>query len=296
MNIKAYWFTGVVTVLLSTGCSDPEPITDQRYAGSDALFQQLESNLAKHSDWRKVIDIDHSRLGYQAGSTMPPARVLIVSNPKLDTAIIQQNPLAAIDMPLRILAYEEKSGGESKLIYNRFQYIASRYGINDPAYLAAAYQHMVDALLVDIPKSLITDFPSATMPSDGIITIKSPFDFDTSLKKIAAAINSQDDTVSFGEVDFQQQAAELGIDLLPNTLVLFGGPAPGAKAMSAAPTLGLDAFCQKFLLWQDKQGQVYLSFNDLVAMAERQGVNTSIALRVINFRLNSVFSEALAQP
>jgi uncharacterized protein (DUF302 family) len=76
-------------------------------------------------------------------------------------------------------------------------------------------------------------------------------------------------------------------------LILFGGPAPGAKAMSEAPTLGLDAFCQKFLLWQDNLGKTHLSFNDLLSLADRQGVNKSIALRVINYRLKSVFEEAL---
>ena len=76
-------------------------------------------------------------------------------------------------------------------------------------------------------------------------------------------------------------------------MILFGAPAPGASAMSDAPTLGLDAFCQKFLVWQNPGGQVYLSFNDLLALAERQDVSKSIALRLIDFRLGRTFREAL---
>jgi len=63
--------------------------------------------------------------------------------------------------------------------------------------------------------------------------------------------------------------------------------------MNKSPTLGLDAFCQKFLVWQDDEGGVHLSFNDLLALADRQGVSKSIPLRVINYRLNNVFGEAL---
>ena len=85
----------------------------------------------------------------------------------------------------------------------------------------------------------------------------------------------------------------MGVELQPNSLILFGGPAPGAKAMTKSPTLGLDAFCQKFLVWQDDEGKVYLSFKDLLALAERQNVAKSIPLRVINYRLNKVFGEAL---
>ncbi|GHD08332.1 hypothetical protein GCM10007052_05140 [Halioglobus japonicus] len=86
----------------------------------------------------------------------------------------------------------------------------------------------------------------------------------------------------------------MGIELPKAYMILFCGPAPGGgKAMAEAPTLGLDAFCQRFLVWQDGAGKTYLSFNDLTALADRQQVPTSIALRVIDYRLGSVFGKAL---
>ena len=97
-----------------------------------------------------------------------------------------------------------------------------------------------------------------------------------------------------GQVNFRARAREQGVDIKPSLLMLFGGPVPGAKAMAEAPTLGLDAFCQKLLVWQDETGAVKASFNDLIAIAERQGVPKSPALRVINHRLNSTFEGALA--
>jgi uncharacterized protein (DUF302 family) len=63
--------------------------------------------------------------------------------------------------------------------------------------------------------------------------------------------------------------------------------------MADAPTLGLDAFCQKLLVWEDESGAVQVSFNDLLAIAERQDVPKAVALRVINRRLGSTFSGAL---
>lgn len=106
-------------------------------------------------------------------------------------------------------------------------------------------------------------------------------------------IGNQDDTLSFGEVDFQAQALKLNTKIKPNTLILFGGPALGAEAMRDSPTLALDVFCQKFLIWQDAQGKTYLSFNDLFVLAERQEAKKSMALRVINYRLKSMFEAAL---
>ena len=87
--------------------------------------------------------------------------------------------------------------------------------------------------------------------------------------------------------------SKLGITLAPTYMILFGGPGPGGKAMAEAPTLGLDAFCQKFLVWQDEEGNVFLSFNDLVALAQRQQVAVAPVLRVINLRLKRTFTAAL---
>jgi uncharacterized protein (DUF302 family) len=63
--------------------------------------------------------------------------------------------------------------------------------------------------------------------------------------------------------------------------------------MAEAPTLGLDAFCQKLLVWEDETGAVKVSFNDLLALADRQQAGKSPALRVINHRLTSTFEAAL---
>ena len=124
-HIKAV-FVLLMVLPLMTGCGDSQPLTAERYSESDKLFQQLESNLAANPSWRKVTEIDHSRLGMKAGSNMPPARVLVFSNPQLETALIQQNPLIALDLPLRVLAYETSPGGDSKVIYNNFAFVQSQ--------------------------------------------------------------------------------------------------------------------------------------------------------------------------
>jgi uncharacterized protein (DUF302 family) len=279
--------------ILLAGCDSGEPLTAERYSGSDSIFSLLEKNVASADSLQKVVAIDHSRLGKEAGSQMPPARVLLFSNPVMETGLIKLNPLVAIDLPLRVLAFESEPGGESKVIFNTLGYLESRYQLAPSRELIKQYNQSISKVLHGIDLGKITFFDQETMQPDGIITINSPFDFQTTVEKVQAAIESQDDTVGFGRIDFQAQARAIGEEIAPSTLILFGGPAPGAKAMNKAPTLGLDAFCQKFLIWQDENQQVHLSFNDLLALAERQAVGKSIALRVINYRLNKVFSEAL---
>jgi hypothetical protein len=75
----------LVTLFLVTGllaaCSGEEPVDPQRYVETDALVQLMNDNLSGTASLRKVADIDHARMGQEAGSPMPPARVLYFQMP-----------------------------------------------------------------------------------------------------------------------------------------------------------------------------------------------------------------------
>lgn len=79
--------------------------------------------------------IDHAEGAKAAGLTMKPAQVLIFGNPKVGTPIMLAGPTAAIDLPMKALAYED-AGGKVWLAYNDPAWIARRHGI-DPAAVPA---------------------------------------------------------------------------------------------------------------------------------------------------------------
>ena len=47
--------------------------------------------------------IEHHKAAEAVGENMQPATVLIVGNPKVGTALMQENPRLAIELPLKIL-------------------------------------------------------------------------------------------------------------------------------------------------------------------------------------------------
>ncbi len=96
-----------VLLAASVGCSAPDPVAPERYAEPDRLFSILESNVSRSPSLEQIASIDHSRLGAEAGSAMGPARVLIFSSPGLEARLLQVDPRVALDLPLRVLAYEE---------------------------------------------------------------------------------------------------------------------------------------------------------------------------------------------
>lgn len=291
LTLCIFLLVGALALVLSF--RKPAPINESRFVGPDELFAIVDANIRSDPESELIVAIDHARLAAEAGSPMPPARVLIWSNSALEASILQHNPVAAVDLPLRVLAYEDQATGESAVIFNSYDFIAQRYRLPADETLRAAYDAALANALKGIPAAAIKAFATDAMPDDALITLDSPYDFATTEQRVREAIQAQSDTVGFGQVDFAERSKAHGIDLQPLRLILFGGPGPGGKAMASAPTLGLDAFCQKMLIWQDESGTTHVTFNNLLALAKRQKVSSGLPLRVIHHRLQKTFSAAV---
>jgi uncharacterized protein (DUF302 family) len=156
----------------------PESIAASRYVEPDRLFQALVANVRSHAEFEVIVDIDHSRLGALSGSPMPPSHVLIWSDPRLEAKILSIHPLAAVDLPLRILAYEDQATGRAAVIYNSYEFLAQRHFLPEDASLREGYESAVSKATEGIPDAAIKVFPSYDMPDAGLVTLKSPHDFE----------------------------------------------------------------------------------------------------------------------
>lgn len=77
---------------------------------------------------------------------------------------------------------------------------------------------------------------------------------EETIRKALEVISRNDDVTIFKEIDYQKLAAQNDVKLPPTYLIMYGAPSPGGKAMKQAQTLGLDAFPQKLLVWQNEMG------------------------------------------
>jgi uncharacterized protein (DUF302 family) len=76
------------------------------------------------------VRVDHSGEAEKAGLKMPPTQLLIFGNPKGGTPVMLAAPTAAIDLPLKALAWQD-SDGKVWLSYNDPEYLKKRYGLAD---------------------------------------------------------------------------------------------------------------------------------------------------------------------
>jgi uncharacterized protein (DUF302 family) len=72
--------------------------------------------------------VDHSGEAEKAGMRMPPTKLLIFGSPKAGTPIMLAAPSVAIDLPLKILIWED-SEGKVWVSYNSVEYLQERHGI-----------------------------------------------------------------------------------------------------------------------------------------------------------------------
>jgi uncharacterized protein (DUF302 family) len=74
--------------------------------------------------------IDHSGEAQRVGLAMPETKLVIFGSPAAGTPVMVAAPLAALDLPLKILVWEDLAGSVF-VSYNAPTYLAERYGLGD---------------------------------------------------------------------------------------------------------------------------------------------------------------------
>src|SRR5918996_2955181 len=97
--------------------------------------------------------IDHSGEAEVVGLELRNTKVVIFGNPIAGTPVMAAVPLAALDLPMKVLVWDD--GGETKLAYTGPIELAARYGLSDElAARLAAIDVLTDAVIEDELDSL----------------------------------------------------------------------------------------------------------------------------------------------
>jgi uncharacterized protein (DUF302 family)/uncharacterized membrane protein YidH (DUF202 family) len=105
---------------------------------------------------------------------------------------------------------------------------------------------------------------------DGIVSKPSKYKVPETLDRLETILRGKGITV-FARVDHSGEAEKAGMKMPPTQLLIFGNPKGGTPAMLAAPTSAID-LPLKALAWQDADGEVWLSYNDVEYFKHRFGL------------------------
>jgi len=105
---------------------------------------------------------------------------------------------------------------------------------------------------------------------NGIISVKSSHEVKATADRLENTLKQKGMTV-FVRINHAEGAQKVGKKLRPTELVVFGNPKVGTPLMQCSQSTAID-LPQKALIWQDDQGQVWLSYNDPNYLVERHGI------------------------
>ena len=135
---------------------------------------------------------------------------------------------------------------------------------------------------------------STATAGNGLISVKSSHNVKATADRLEDTLNQKGMTV-FIRINHAAGAQKVGKKLRPTELIVFGNPKVGTPLMQCSQSVGID-LPQKALIWQDDQGQVWLSYNDPNYLAQRHGISecTEVIKKVEKALSN--FAKAATKP
>lgn len=93
---------------VSAVAADELAIKPSKHSVKETLDRLTET--LKSKGITPVARVDHAAAAKAAGLELKPTEVLLFGNPKLGTPLMQTNRHSAIDLPMKVLAWEDDAG------------------------------------------------------------------------------------------------------------------------------------------------------------------------------------------
>jgi uncharacterized protein (DUF302 family)/uncharacterized membrane protein YidH (DUF202 family) len=110
----------------------------------------------------------------------------------------------------------------------------------------------------------------AATTKTGIVNKPSSHSVEQTVEKLKNILQSKG-VALFAFVDHSAEAEKVGMKMRPTKLLIFGSPKAGTPLMLAAPSIAID-LPLKVLVWEDAQGQAWISYNSPDYLRERHGL------------------------
>ena len=112
MEIVMRHILAAAAVVVSAGmamASDGDIVRVQAAHDVPTTMDRLEAAVTA-AGAKVAARVDHAGAAQSVDMTLAPAQVLIFGNPKIGTPAMQDNPLAGLYLPLKVLVYEDAEG------------------------------------------------------------------------------------------------------------------------------------------------------------------------------------------
>ncbi|VAW11700.1 hypothetical protein MNBD_BACTEROID05-290 [hydrothermal vent metagenome] len=117
---------------------------------------------------------------------------------------------------------------------------------------------------------LVFGCTSFVLADDGMVTLQSPYSAQMTIDRLEKILVDKGMTI-FTRISHNEGAMKVGLELRPTVVLVFGNPKVGTPVMLCQQKAAID-FPQKALAWEDREGKVWLSYNDPQYLVERHQI------------------------
>ena len=259
----------------------------------DETYTALRAAIDANTNISIVAEVDHMANAESIDEDLNPTRIIFFGNPNLGTPLMQQNQLAGLDLPQKILVYQNDLG-EVFAGFNNTSYLSARHGLSGVATLPMI-QGALESLSTGASQDSIINVGVPDLVPGILSKTTDTKDFDAVYTSLQMAIENNPNLRIVAEVNHQANAMGIEQELNPTRLIIFGNPNLGTPLMQNAQTTALD-LPQKMLVWENDEGVVTVSYNDPDYLAGRHGITgNETVLETIGTALDNLSNAAIAE-
>ena len=106
--------------------------------------QRFEAAVAKRG-LRVFTTVDHAAGARRVDQSLRPTTLMLFGSPKVGTRLMRCSQTAGIDLPLKVLVYED-AAGKTHIAYNGTDWLSDRHGLGDCGEVLANVAKALDGL------------------------------------------------------------------------------------------------------------------------------------------------------
>ncbi|WP_170110593.1 DUF302 domain-containing protein [Flavilitoribacter nigricans] len=238
-----------------------------------------------------VAEVNHGQAAANVGINLRPTRLIIFGNPEVGTKLMQAEQRIGIDLPLKMLVYEAVDGETITAYYNG-SYLADNYNIDD----LEAVEDGIDGALAMISgnDSEGPDVYVGQKKINSLQTVESSSGVEATYTKVKQAVLDRSFSV-IAEVDHSAAAANVGLELRPTRLIIFGKPEGGSLLMQSNQEIGIE-LPLKILVWEDAAGNTQMGYYTGTYLAKRYDIkDQDNVVENIDNALSAITAEAAGE-
>jgi CubicO group peptidase (beta-lactamase class C family) len=129
------------------------------------------------------------------------------------------------------------------------------------------------------------------MGSDGLITQESKFSVDETVSRLKGLLEKQNVPI-FATFDHGENARQVGMELRPTKVIVFGNPKVGTKLMQSSQAIALD-LPLRLSVWEDERGRVWVGYHAMERLAAEYNVKDNATVLAIEQMLEKLVAKAV---